>query len=365
MTCLCMMVKNESERIREALKSAKPFIQRWLVIDTGSTDNTKDIVLEEMADIPGNLIDRPWVGWTANRNELIELGRVSKPDFLLLLDGDQVIVPQGEQPLKLDPDVVYWATHRQGSTEFKKPLLLPPKYNWHHVGVTHEFLTPEPDKPKMEILPVVIQESGRVKTTEYFLKDVEILEAELKKDPNNARNVFYLAQSYRDAGSLSKAIELYLQRAAMGGWYEEVWYSLFQVAVLEMKRGDTWNIIIADFLHAYDNNPNRSESLGALARYCRERKMYHLAYMAAEKACQIPLPDDKLFVDRSYYEWRNRDEYALAAFFTGRFHEAANTWASLLMGVKEGQHLPDSEKERVQKNYEFAREKVFASPPKE
>jgi len=348
------MVKNESERIREALKSAKPFIQRWLIVDTGSTDETKNIVLEEMVGIPGDLIDRPWVGWTANRNELIELGRQSKPDFLMLLDGDQVIVPQSTLPLKLDPDIAYWAIHRQGSTEFKKPFLLPPKYNWHHVGVTHEFLTPEPDKPKMETLPVIIQESGRVKTTEYFLKDVEILEAELKKDPDNARNVFYLAQSYRDAGSLSKAIELYLKRVTMGGWYEEVWYSLYQVAVLEMKRGDPWNVIIADFLRAYDFNPKRSESVGAAARYCRDKKMFNLAYMLAEKAYQIPLPDDKLFVDKSFYKWRNRDEFALAAYFTGRFTEAMNAWASLLCDYREGQKLPEGERERVQKNYDFA-----------
>jgi len=358
-----MMVKNESERIRPALQSAKPFIGRWLIIDTGSTDDTKNIILDEMHGIPGNLVDRPWVGWTHNRNELIEIAKEPSPaDFLTLLDGDQVIVPQTTGELKLDPDVAYWAIHRQGTTEFKKPFIIPAKYNWHHVGATHEYLTCEPDKPKVELLPIVIQESGRPKTTEYFLNDAKILEAELEKDPNNSRNVFYLAQSYRDAGSYSKAIELYLKRATMGGWYEEVWYSLYQVAVLEMKRGDTWNIVIADFLHAYDFNPNRSESLGALARYCREKKMYNLAYIFAEKACQIPLADDKLFMDKSFCEWRNRDEYALAAFFTGRFHEAANTWASLLMGVKEGQHLPDSEKERVQKNYEFAREKVFASP---
>ena len=355
--CLCMMVKNESERIRQALKSAKPYIDRWLIADTGSTDDTKDIILDEMIGVPGNLIDRPWVGWTHNRNELIDLGKSGGHDFLMLLDGDQVIVPQTTAQLKLDPDVAYWAIHRQGSTEFKKPFIISTKHNWHNVGATHEFLTPEPDKPRMEMLPILIQESGRVKTTEYFLNDAKVLEAELQKDPENSRNVFYLAQSYRDAGSYSKAIELYLKRAVMGGWYEEVWYSLFQVAILEMKRGDTWNIIIADFLHAYDNNPNRSESLGALARYCRERKMYHLAYLAAEKACQIPLPDDKLFVDKSYYEWRNRDEYALACYFTGRFSQALNAWSSLLNGYREGVKLPESERERVQKNWEFARDK--------
>jgi glycosyltransferase involved in cell wall biosynthesis len=350
-----MMVKNEAERIRKALQSAAPFIDRWLIIDTGSTDNTKSIILEEMQDIPGNLIERPWVSWNHNRNELLDLARNTGAEFYLVLDGDQEIVPLQAGRLFLCADLVYWARHVQDTTEFSKPFILPSKFHWHYVGETHEYLTCEPNNPVQSTVPLIIKESGRTKTTEYFLKDAAILEKALAVDPTNARNVFYLAQSYRDAGATSKAIELYLRRATMGGWKEETWYSLYQVAVLEIKRGDDRNKIIADFLCAYEFNPKRSESLGALAQYCRGEGLYNLAYLFAEKAWQISLPDEKLFLDKSYYEWRNQDEYALAAYFSGRFHEAANAWASLLNSFREGQRLPDVERDRVKKNLEFAR----------
>ena len=43
----------------------------------------------------------------------------------------------------------------------------------------------------------------------------------LEEDPENARHVFYLAQSYRDVGNLAQAMEWYEKRANLGGWDEE------------------------------------------------------------------------------------------------------------------------------------------------
>jgi hypothetical protein len=40
---LVMIVKNEAHGIRETLESFKPFIDRWTILDTGSTDGTQRI----------------------------------------------------------------------------------------------------------------------------------------------------------------------------------------------------------------------------------------------------------------------------------------------------------------------------------
>ena len=64
-----------------------------------------------------------------------------------------------------------------------------------------------------------------------------VLEAALALDPGNRRYVFYLAQSYRDAGEREVALVQYDRRAAMGGWDEEVWYSLYQSALLAERGG--------------------------------------------------------------------------------------------------------------------------------
>ena len=52
---LMMIVNNCELSIRETLLSYKPFISYWYIIDNGSTDNTKQIILDTLNNIPGHL----------------------------------------------------------------------------------------------------------------------------------------------------------------------------------------------------------------------------------------------------------------------------------------------------------------------
>jgi hypothetical protein len=89
----------------------------------------------------------------------------------------------------------------------------------------------------------------------------------LQRDPDNPRNVFYLAQTYRDAGDLAKARETYRRRAALAGWPEEVWYSLFEVAKLGERLGEDAGTLRNAYLDAYQYRPQRSASRGRTI-YC-------------------------------------------------------------------------------------------------
>ena len=42
--CLSMIVKDESHIIHECLESIAPHIDYWCICDTGSSDNTKEII---------------------------------------------------------------------------------------------------------------------------------------------------------------------------------------------------------------------------------------------------------------------------------------------------------------------------------
>jgi len=241
MICLAMICKNESSLIRTALASVKPFIDFWCVVDTGSTDNTKSVVLEEMAGIPGTLFERPWVNWEWNRSEAIKLARLSGCDFIFILDADEKVIPPLGFKLDLNQDLAYWVTKQFGTTSYGRPNILSVKHNWHYVGVTHEYLTAQPDNPSVVVLPLTLQTNieRTNKTPEKCALDAELLENALLTEPDNARYIFYAAQSYRDSSQLEKAIEYYTRRACMGGWYEECFYALFQVAELKVR----WNSI--------------------------------------------------------------------------------------------------------------------------
>src|SRR3954468_21671044 len=88
--CLNMIVKNERAVIGRCLDSVRPFIDSWVIVDTGSTDGTQAFIREKLQGVPGELFERPWVNFGKNRTEAMELAR-ERADFLLLLDADEII----------------------------------------------------------------------------------------------------------------------------------------------------------------------------------------------------------------------------------------------------------------------------------
>ena len=96
------------------------------------------------------------------------------------------------------------------------------------------------------------------------------------------------------------------------------------------------------------------EPLVELAQYHRAREEWALALLVAERAIGIPLPADRLFVSVSYWKWGALDEYAIAAYWCGQYHECEWACRKLL----DGSDLPDSERERVQRNLDWALQRL-------
>src|SRR5208282_257231 len=247
--CLAMICKNESALIRVALASVKPFIDRWVVVDTGSTDGTQDIVRDEMKGIPGTLLERPWLNWAHNRTEGIDLAKQTGADFVFILDADERVVVPADFKLQLDPSNAYWVNIHYGAITYARPNILSSRHTWKYVGVTHEYLAASENPPRVQ-LPITLETNpARTdKTPEKCALDAKLLEEGLIAEPENSRYRFYLAQSYRDCGQIEKAIGNYEMRAKAGGWFEEVWYSLFQVALLKEQMKSPEEEVIAAYL---------------------------------------------------------------------------------------------------------------------
>ncbi len=351
--CASMIVRDEAPVIERCLRSLRPLISSWAIVDTGSTDGTQAFVRTLLADLPGELIERPWQDFATNRNQALELAR-QYGEYALIHDADEVIEldATAQWPAELTAAGYYIKQQLAGhELEYSAARILRLDQPWRWHGVLHEYPALEP-QPALELLPgvrVVSYPDGarsRRPQRDKFLDDVGVLRKALQNEPGNARYVFYLAQSLRDAGELDAAIETYRQRAAMGGWEEEVWYALFQIACLLERRGAPDAEVIDAYLAAWDARPTRAEPLCELARFLRLHGRHASAMVHAHAAARIPPPDDLLFVDLSVYRWRARDEWAVAAWYTGERDLSRKLCRELLADPG----LPESERARIEAN---------------
>jgi tetratricopeptide (TPR) repeat protein len=151
----------------------------------------------------------------------------------------------------------------------------------------------------------------RSQDPQTYANDRDSLPAEGERNPEDARSVFDLAQSYFDRGDFVKAREGYARRVEMGGWDEEVYYAKYRIAESMEHLGEPWPDIQNAYLKAWEFRPTRAEPLYAIARRYRVDQHYRLGYLFAERAAQIPFPEgDQLFVRSEIHAWCASDEQA-------------------------------------------------------
>ena len=136
---------------------------------------------------------------------------------------------------------------------------------------------------------------ARSNNPQKYFQDAQVLEKAFyspEDEDLKDRYAFYTAQSYRDADMHEKAIEWYAIRANLGGWSEEVYYSLLQIALLKIELNAPLDEVQNLLLAAYEYRPQRAESLYHLARQLRFHDKIKLAYIYATAAVSIPLNKD-------------------------------------------------------------------------
>ncbi len=323
--CLNMIVRNEAHVIERCLTSVRPLIDSWAIVDTGSTDGTQDRIRELLADLPGELIERPWVNFAHNRTEALEHAG-GRADYVFVIDADEVVELEPGFALPRLSAGVYIVEVAFNGFVYPRRQLVRSDLPWRYTGVLHEHI--QCDEPHTEaelpgIHTVPTHDGARARDPTTYRRDALRLEEALIDEPDNARYVFYLAQSYRDAGDLEAAIRTYRRRFEMGGWEEERWYSLYQIPQLEERLGRPWAETLQGYLAAWQFHPDRACPLFRVAMHHQREREYHLAHLFLARAITIPRPrGDRLFVESAVYDYLLPVEYAVAAYYVGD-HEAA------------------------------------------
>ena len=353
-----MIVKNETHIIKECFDTVYKNIDYWVIVDTGSTDGTQELIKQYFAEkgIPGELYERPWVGFGHNRSEALELCN-GKADWAWMIDADDYIEGNLELPLNIPDDVDGWALKfARGEFEWWRTQIFRTGRGWKYMGILHEYPTIPDNQPKIAKLDsnykIVARTLGArnkdISPIEKYSKDAELLEEALKTEPDNIRYQFYLAQSYFDSQQWEKAEAAYVKRVQMGGWEEEQFYAAFRIGLCRGILNKPWVEIQQAFLEAWEIRPNRAEPLHQIARVYRHMNHPRLAYLYAKMALDIPYPqDDILFVSADVYKFGILDEVASTAFYANKPHIGYAACKKLLTENL----LPESEVERVQNNF--------------
>ena len=359
--CLNVIVKNESAIILRLLESVTALIDSYCICDTGSTDNTIEIISNycESKNIPGKILKESFQDFGYNRSFALKCcNDMKNADYILLMDADMKLemnisnIEEFKQLLKHD---AYYVV--QGSQSFYngniRIIRNDPSYKYW--GVTHEYIE-LPDNAVIENISksvLFINDIGDgVNKENKFQRDIDLLLKGLELHPNNPRYLFYLANSYRDSNQYERAIEIYNKRIEVGGWLQETWHSCYSIAncYMYMKQFDK---ALFYWLEAYQVMPTRIENLYMIVSYYRTKNQYALALMFYEIANKIRIenpPINHLFLENDIYEHKLDYELSIIGYYTNM-----NKYAmiNMCMNLLNKQNINSQIYRNIMMNYKF------------
>lgn len=355
---LSMIVKNEESNIERCISSVAPYIDYYVICDTGSTDKTKEVIKKffDEKGIPGEILDHEWSDFGTNRSMALKACH-GKTKWALMIDADDFI--EGKLPVYKFNDEVdgYVVKIARGPFQwYRAQIFNLGKKLWWYEEPLHEYSVCEQpmnvEKLDGDYSWQVRTEGCRAKEAGgddrvKYKKDYEILKSYLEKDPNSSRKQFYLAQSAFDAHMFDIAEKEYEKRAQMGGWVEEVFYAWMRVGMCREILKKPLPEVIDAFMAANDTLPTRAEPFWHMSCIYRLHNRPKSAFVMALYGSTIPYPQDHiLFVDTGNYTWGIFDEIATTAAHVGKYHMGLEACNRLLSEP----HLPPEHRERVSNN---------------
>lgn len=316
--CWNAIVRNEEARIERCVNSLLPYVDCGVVVDTGSTDATTEIIQREFARAgkPVEIHSASFQNFSQARNVALQYARASKLDwdYLLLADADMEL--KGTLALNGQTGLAYDMLQIAGDVRYYNRRLLSRRANCWYVGVTHEYAD--------------IGADGRIDSAWFrdhadganrpgkLARDVVLLEEALKTETNPGlieRYHFYLGQTFFDLKNWIMASTHYKKRVELGGWDEERWNAQLHYAHAVGNMGDDAGFLWA-MLEAYEMRPQRAEALYDLAKFFRERGGANFrSLLFSEPGLSMLRPADSLFVNQFVYDAGLKEEFSICAYY--------------------------------------------------
>lgn len=363
--CLCLVVRDRAPLIRACLDSVRPLIDSWVVVDTGSTDGTQDVVRRALAGLPGALHERPGETFAPARNEALDLARAYGTYCLLIEAEERLDRPAGTTLPILTADS-YTLDVACGDTISRRKRILRTALPWRHDGVIPETLACEAADTTGHLPgPTLRRPRAGHRDAEADRLAVATVEAALGEAPSPllaAHYTFHLAQHLRDSGEVEAAIARFLERADQGFSPDEVYVSLLEAGRLMQRAGRPLAAVLALLDRAMALIPTRAEAPHAASGACRMHADHARATRYAITAAATPRPEHGLCLEPWIYAYGALDELAVNAYWAG---DDRTSLEATLRALASGA-VPEDQRPRFLANTRFPLDRLAGGrPPRE
>lgn len=322
---LCMIVKNEEETLARCLDTVKDIVDEINIVDTGSTDRTKEIALQ----YTDRLFYYEWTNSFAQaRNESY---KYATKDYILYLDADDVLLKKDQTKLKelketLDPSVDAVSMYYDAGTDsygnvtlrYRRNRLVKREKNYQWFGDCHNYL---------EIRGKIINSDISVthkKIRHAVGRTVSIYEGKIARgDSFSSRDYFYYGNELRENGRYEEAVESYTNCISSNqGWVEDKIFSC-------VFRGDCYrhlensNNELSSLFESFRFSPPRAEACCRIGYNFHRKREYNTAIFWYELAAQqVPDPDRWSFIYLADYTWYPHLQLCVCYYNIGNYQKA-------------------------------------------
>lgn len=324
---LASMVKNEVDTIHRTINSTANYVDKFIFLDTGSTDGTQDKIRELAAlhNKPLILKEFPFIDFSTNKNILLDTC-LDETIYALILDANDELV-DGEKLRKFcennkSDDTCYSLMYNfNNCSYFPATRLIKPGYKWKFAGSVHEIPLNKNDFTRQTLDNIWLKQikdnpKDIQKSNNRYKTDVKLLLKDLKKNPSDARTVFYIGQSYECCGDHQNAFKYYERRIDMIGYIEEKYMSYYRCARMTQEMGQPWDRSFYYYIKAFECC-KRAEPIIQIAKYYKD-KDWILAYTYCKMALELPYPSKhvaSLFMDPNVYNYERYFLMGIIAYY--------------------------------------------------
>lgn len=299
---LCMIVKNGGPQLEQMIIDNLPFFDKWTILDTGSTDDTIEIINRVLkGKKKGELFQEPFINFRDSRNRCLELaGKSCK--FITMLDDTYVLKGdlrsflneiRGDQlsnsfTLFIQSDDTIYGSNR----------IIKSDSNLKYIHTIHEVIN---DKDNINI--VIPKEICNIedrrfdymekRTMERKELDLKLLFQELEENPHDPRAYYYLAQTYNLLEDYEKAFYYFIKRTEFtnSGFNQERVDAIFESArIANFKLNKPWTECEELYLKCYKADESRPEALYFIGIHYYLENSFKKAFGYFKKAFEIGFP---------------------------------------------------------------------------